>query len=602
MVKEKVSGTIGDLFKEAWKVIRTAAESYSEEVVTDATGKKSPKRQPSKQPKTPEQAPEGLRPGPAVRRDGQVTFALFAPGKKQVALAGSFNQWSTTANPMQPTDSGLWWATIKLPKGSHPYQFVVDGDLWIGDPYAREVTWDDKGAKGVVRVGEAPYQWSDDGFYPRPLEDLIIYEVHTGDFTREGTFEALRQKLDYLQELGINAIELMPINEFPMDRSWGYNPTYFFAPERAYGEPDDLKRLIDEAHQRGIAVILDMVFNHTQQDSPLNQLWPYEENPYFKGSNPWGMPDFNHFSDVTKTFFRDVQDYWLREFHVDGFRYDATAYIESDVMNGIGFFTWAARQTKPEVYLISEHLPQEPWWVHNTEMDSQWHDTFHDVMKAQLREGPYEGGHEWGDLDEVERALFYAADGYSHPSQVINFTSSHDEQRVVHEALSNPYLNEEIAFRKAKLGMATVIGAAGVPMLYSGEEIGMNRERSTDEVKFEWERLGQDGAAQDLLHHWQRLTWLRNTHPALRSPNYATLAKFGPEKAIAFQRWADNGDVVVVILNFSNETFHVAVPFPIPGIWHEYLYDYAVEVGGEKHAQVELPPSGAKFFCLQKNW
>ncbi len=601
MVKEKLTqNDVGGFFKQAWEALRRVAVSYSEEVLEESTNPQPPATQ---KPQTqPAQAPDGLRPGAHVGKGGEVTFVLFAPGKKKVSVAGAFNKWKTDATPMTPTESGLWWATVRLPKGEHAYQYVVDDALWLGDPYAREVTWDDKGPKGLVRVGARPYEWGDDGFHARPLEDLIIYEVHVGDFTPEGTFEAMRKQLDYIQTLGVTALQLMPIMEFPMDRSWGYNPTFFFAPERTYGSPDDLKRLIDEAHQRGIAVILDVVFNHVQQDSPLNQLWPYEENPYFSGANPWGMPDFNHFSDVTKTFIRDVQDFWLWEYHIDGFRYDATAYIESDTHNGIGFFTWAARQTKPHVYLISEHLPQDPWWVHNTEMDAQWHDSFHDVMKAQLREGSFEGGHEWGDLDAVERALNYALGGYSHPRQAINYTASHDEQRIVHEALSNPYLNEEIAYRKAKLGMNTVIGAAGVPMLYAGEEIGMNRERSTAKVPFEWERLRGDGAAQHLHAHWQRVAWLRNTHPALRSPHFRTLAKYGPEKAIAFQRWNEEGDVIVVVLNFSNEHFRLTVPFPSSGVWHEYLYDYAVEVGDDPSVEIEVGPSDSAFFCLWKNW
>ncbi|MDQ4077956.1 MAG: alpha-amylase family glycosyl hydrolase [Chloroflexota bacterium] len=597
MGKEKLSNDVGHFFKEAWKAVRTVAEAYSEEVLREAV-----RQRPELEPVGREVALEELRPGAHVDRSGQVTFVLFAPGKEKVSLVGSFNEWDQDANPMRETEEGFWWTCVELPKGEHSYQYVVDGNLRIGDPYAREVKWDEGGPKATVQVGKEPYRWHDGEFHPRPLEDLIIYEVHVGDFTPEGTFEAMRKRLDYLEELGVTAIELMPISEFPTDRSWGYNPAFFFAPERAYGDPDDLKRLIDEAHQRGIAVILDMVLNHTQQENPLNQLWPYEDNPYFSGGNPWGMPDFDHYSDVTKTFIRDVQDYWLREYHVDGFRYDATAYIESDTFNGIGFFTWAARQTNPDVYLISEHLPQDPWWVLNTEMDAQWHDTFHDVMKAQLREGEFEGGRQWGDLDAVERALYYKLDGYTHPRQVINYTASHDEQRVVHEALSNPHLNDEIALRKAKLGMTAVIAAAGVPMLYAGEEIGMERERSTGKVEFQWERLESDDAAQKLHKYWKRMAWLRNTHPALRSPNYQTLRKYGKEKVIAFQRWNDDGDVVVIVLNFSNERFTLPVPFPISGEWYEFVLDYVIDADGDREVEIEVLPSASVIFCLWKNW
>ncbi|MBA3533848.1 MAG: alpha amylase C-terminal domain-containing protein [Ardenticatenales bacterium] len=587
------------LIKEIWRAVREVAGSYNDTVLKEWQ-KEAEAPAPEAQKPTAMPTPQEISPGSTVHSNNHVSFVLYAPGKKSVGLAGSFNEWQPA--PMEHIGDGLWWRSMKLEPGEHLYQFVVDENLWICDPYAREVQWEGEGPKAVVQVGQQPYEWHDEGFHPRPLEDLIIYEVHVGDFSPEGSFDGMRERLDYLQGLGITALELMPVCEFPMDRSWGYNPAFFFASERAYGRPDDLKRLIDEAHQRGIAVILDMVFNHAQQDNPLNQMWPYEENPYFSGANPWGMPDFDHFSDVTKAFIRDVQDFWLREYHIDGFRYDATAYIESDVTSGIGFFTWAARQTNPNVYLISEHLPQDPWWIHNTEMDAQWYDTFHDVMKAQLREGVFEGNHQWGDLEAVERALFYGAGGYSHPSQVINYITSHDEERIVREAQTNPYLNEEIAYRKAKLGMTTVITAAGIPMLYAGEEIGMERERTTGEAKFEWERLEGHEAAKDIHRHWQRLTWIRNTHPALRSPNFQTLFKWGEQKAIAFQRWNDEGDAIVVVLNFSNESFHLSVPFPMGGRWSEYLYDYSVDVGDGGTADVEVPPSGALIFCLWKNW
>lgn len=586
---QAVKGESQRVLKEAWRAIRYAIEGHA--------GERAPWQDITTLPQ-----PSEISPGAQEYQPGHVSFALFAPGKKSVAVAGSFNEWSAEATPMQHLGDGLWGVAIALPDGEHRYQFVVDNDLWICDPYAREVAWDEQGPKGIVRVGHPAYQWHDEGFQPRPLHDLILYEVHVGDFTEEGTFEAMRQRLDYLQGLGITAIELMPISEFPMDRSWGYNPTFYFAPEHVYGSPDDLKRLIDEAHQRGMAVILDMVFNHVQQDNPLNLMWPYDENPYFSGSNPWGMPDFNHHSDFTKAYIRDVQDHWLLEYHIDGFRYDATAYIESDAMNGIGFITWAARQTKPAAYLIAEHLPQDPWWVANSELDAQWHDSFHDVMKAQLREGPFEGGHEWGNLDAVERAIFYALDGYQHPRDVINYVSSHDEQRVIHEVLSNPHLNEEIAQRKAKLGMEIVLCAAGVPMLYSGEEIGLNQERTTEKVLFEWERLAHDPSAQALEKHWQRLAWLRNSHPALRSPAYETVGKWGEQKVIAYKRWNEEGDVILVVHNLSNHGHKLPIPFPGPGLWHEFIHNYAVEVSENSMVEIEVPPSGSAIFCLWKNW
>src|SRR5688572_5048825 len=199
---------------------------------------------------TPPHTPHGAH----DRGDGVVSFALWAPWKKSVHLIGDFNGWDMAADPLTVDESGLWWVEKHLDPGVHAYQFVLDGEFVVGDPYARALRWSEGSPQphALVAVGAEPYAWGDDSFGIKPLNQLVIYELHVGDFSPEGTFAGALERLDHLAGLGVDAIELMPIQEFPGDRSWGYNPAYFFAVESAYGTAEDLKRLVDAAHQRGI--------------------------------------------------------------------------------------------------------------------------------------------------------------------------------------------------------------------------------------------------------------------------------------------------------------------------------------------------------------
>ncbi|MCX7670526.1 MAG: alpha-amylase family glycosyl hydrolase, partial [Anaerolineae bacterium] len=198
---------------------------------------------------------------------GVATFCLTAPGKNAAWVVGDFNGWNPVATPMRTDGNGYFWATAAV-EGRVRYQFVVPQDesgrlVWVADPYAREIVWDRYGPKAVL-ADDPPYIWHDQDWRRPPLRDLVIYELCVRDFAGEkrhhrdrfGTFAGVHQKLDHIQALGVNAIELMPIGEFPGDSSWGYNPVFYMAPKHLYGRPHELKALIDAAHQRGIAVIL----------------------------------------------------------------------------------------------------------------------------------------------------------------------------------------------------------------------------------------------------------------------------------------------------------------------------------------------------------
>ena len=287
----------------------------------------------------------------------EATFVLFAPGKKSVVLLGDFNEYAPSNKYMMKRDGDYFWTTVSgLEEGvEYGYQYLVDGTIKIGDPYSTKILdpWNDKWIDAsvypnlkaypaeytsdivsVFELNPTEFTWTATS-YERPAENsLAIYELLIRDFTEEGSINAVTAKLDYLETLGVNAIELMPIQEFDGNDSWGYNPCFFFAADKAYGTEQAYKTFIDECHKRGIAVILDVVFNHATGQHPYAKMWwdssankTTSSNPFFNVDAPhnWSVfHDFNHTYQYTVEYIDDVLEYWMKEYNVDGFRFDLT--------------------------------------------------------------------------------------------------------------------------------------------------------------------------------------------------------------------------------------------------------------------------------------
>ncbi|MGM0606783.1 MAG: alpha-amylase family glycosyl hydrolase [Candidatus Muiribacteriota bacterium] len=536
-----------------------------------------------------------------------VYFRFWAPGKQTVSVVGDFNDWDKEANLLELDGNGYWKTHIQLSNGQYRYQYLINGEKYIGDPYAREVDWDFHGPNAVLRVGEPEFEWTNDDFHMANQNDLIIYEMHIGDFSPEGTFNGARERIPYLAELGINAVKIMPIKEFPGDISWGYNPAYYFAPENAYGTPNELKALINELHNNGIGVILDNVFNHCSHDHPFNHLYNYHSNPYFNNvGNEWGMPNFDVWADATKRHARDVVHYWVREFRIDGFRYDYTSGIGYDGTDGMSFISWEARMAGNAmgkyIYQIAENLPMNPHMTHTTEIDAQWNDIFHHQLKANLREGKYKDDFYFGNLKRTMQGIDYEQLGYNDHTQVINFTENHDEERVIYEAMTNPHIDYHKAVRKAKLGAVALFTSAGVPMIYHGQEFGMDSARTLDPNKIDWDKLNESYPGSELYSHFRALINLRKNHMALRQNNIEEVYRYNNENVLIYKRWDNHGDIIIVALNFSDQDQWVDIPVPHDGTWHEYLFDYKANASSGKIADEQIPRSGAKIFSLKKTW
>lgn len=538
-------------------------------------------------------------PGATEQGNGEVAFAVWAPGKESVHLIGDFNGWNRAADRMHRTDSDLWVCTKALKPGRYRYQFLIDGQLVICDPYARAVEHPGPGQvpQAVLEIGKPPFAWKNDSWQRPPFCDLVIYELHIADFTPAATFRGVTDRLDYLRGLGINAIELLPVTEGDSETDWGYKPVNYFATRCRYGTSDDLKQLVDEAHGRGIAILLDVVFSHTSHEHPFNRMYPYEKSPWYGegigGANEFGLPTFDHRRPVVQAFFKDVQDYWLQEFHVDGFRYDYAINVGVDGDKGLPFLARQARIVRPHAYLVAEYLPEDPKHVGAVEFDAAWHVRSCYALKALVMQGEYRI-YDGRNFEETIQALDPQHEDYEKASHMINYIESHDEERLVLE-LRQAGLPGDPARRRLALAATILFTAPGVPLVYHGQEFGETAPLSKNERNpLRWELLSTEGG-QGLFNHYQRLCQLRREHPALRDEGYNLDASHNDDRWMVFHRWNDAGDVVVVAANFSDDARTVPVVFPERGRWHEVFRGRNLDVHQDRQ-DYELEPNSAAIF------
>lgn len=546
-------------------------------------------------------APPGTAQGATVNEDGTVTFALFAPGKHFVSLVGDFNGWDPAADRMNRSNDGTWWLRRSLPNGAHEYQYFIDGTNRLADPYAHDVTWKNekgeesaapKDAKAVLEIGKPPFAWSDADFQKPPIDHLVIYEFHIDDFCPGQGFTGVIARLDYIKELGVTAIEPLPFHEFPGAWSWGYNPAFHLAPETTYGTPDELKRLIDEAHRRGLAVIMDTVLNHMEWNAPLFQLYgtAYAANPYFwdfKGEN-WGFPDCDQKSPAFKRYVADLLRYWIEDYHIDGFRYDATRWVGWSGYNdwGASWFAYAAKQAGSNTVQIAEHLPSDPELESRTEMDSGWHDFFRWQVRDMIRNAKL-------DPDAFGKIMDARRVGFGSPFDRVAYIESHDEERFLRD-LQQAGFSEEEALRRDTAALAILMTTPGVVMVYAGEEFGEATPKIVWMNPLHWSNLNHP-PFQKLDRDFKTLTHLRTTNPALRTDAFAVQAGATPTDVAVYERSATNACVVVAV-NFGRQDQPVPVSLPLAGNWTDVLNPEQPPVEGGKSVLVPLRAGEARVF------
>jgi 1,4-alpha-glucan branching enzyme len=548
-----------------------------------------------------------------------IEFNLFAPRINGAALIGSFSEWKEI--PMEKGEDGYFRTQVEIEDGIYQYKFRVQTkspnfqlDEWVDviDPYATDV--DDERTFGIARIKEGQrivdtYVWQYD---EQPLpenHELVVYEMHVADFTggevdehKRGKYVDAIEKLDYLKELGINAIELMPVNEYPGDYSWGYKVRHFFATESSYGSTEDLKRFIDECHKRGIRVFMDGIYNHTDEECPLmlidRNYWYYEHMHYPEDpGNYWG-PEFNYDNydeklDVKPAwkYVGDVVKYWVEEYHIDGIRFDAVRQLAN-----FEFLNWLAAQAKKNTapkpfYNIAEHIPDTSDVTKpDGPLDACWHESFRYFAIPHICGESF-------DLGNLKQVIDPRQQGYSSGVNVINYLATHDREHLFRE-LGNRDIFDEAAFTRAKLGAVLLMTAMGTPMLWMGEEFGEHKRKSetvTQPKKIAWPLLERE-ANQDLFEYYKKLIALRVNNPALQADNIEFIHENIDAKVIAYARSSDNGGRLVVVLNFSDQNFdgYKITQVPDAGKWQDFMTGADVEIN--EGLTIALKPYEAKVF------
>jgi 1,4-alpha-glucan branching enzyme len=568
-------------------------------------------------------APSEVAPLPAGAKLGinylsttEVLLALHAPGKSIVHLIGDLNDWKVLPDyQLKKTPDGqIFWIKISglVPQKEYIFQYLVDGDIRIGDPYA-DKTSDPFNDQEIItqnrhpgllpypagktdfqatylQTGQIPYAWKNTNYARPKPEELNVYELLVRDFDQKRTYQAVIDRLDYLKDLGINAIELMPVGEFEGNLSWGYNPSFFFAPDKYYGTKNDLKRLIDEAHGKGIMVILDMVLNHAFGQSPMVRLYndgdygaPTEDNPWFNrvAKHPFNVGyDFNHESPYTKAFVDSVNNYWLTEYKIDGFRFDLSKGF-TQVNSGSNVNIWSQydpsrvkiwkhiydriKANHPEAYVILEHLS-----VNEEEKElANYGMLFWGNMNGSSRNLAK------GSNDNMEWAYFKNRQWTK--NGLIAYQESHDEERVFWETMNfgatSPLnlKNIENAVNRNQLMTAFFLTIPGPKMIWQFGEFGYDLELNNDRLGVKptrWEYLSNPDR-QRLFKLYREMFRLRSAHKVFNFPT-TTSINLGPaSKSIVLQ---DSELTVFLFGNFDLVTQgNQQIQFPKTGKWYNYF-------------------------------
>jgi len=531
----------------------------------------------------------------ALPHEDGVAFRVWAPHAEAVTVVGDFNDWDDDADALRSEENGYWYADIAAARPGHEYKYVIThgGERFHRvDPYARQVT--NSVGNGVV-YDPGGFDWGDDDFTIASHNELVIYELHIGSFAVErddapGNFALVADRLDHLVDLGVNAVQVMPVMEFAGDYSWGYNPAHIFAVESAYGGPDGFKAFVRECHSRGLAVILDVVYNHFgPSDLDLWRFDGWSENEkggiYFYGDHrsetPWGdtRPDYGR--EEVRRFIHDNAMMWLQDYRVDGLRFDMTPFMRSvhgtgrDLPEGWDLMRWvnlSAREQFPGRITIAEDMHRDPAISQTDDHGAAFHAQWDGAFIHRVRESVEVSDDAWRSIAEVSAAVAqrYNDDAF----QRVIYTESHDEvangrARVPQEVNPDDPTGEH-AQRRSTLGAALVLTSPGIPMIFQGQEF-LEGGWFRDDVPLDWSR-NED--FHGIVRMYRDLIALRrNLNGRTRGLTGQGLSVFHAnedDNVLAFHRWSEGGpgDDVVVVVNLSNTVrADYRVGLPAAGRW-----------------------------------
>jgi maltooligosyltrehalose trehalohydrolase len=550
----------------------------------------------------------------AFLSDEECTFRVWAPLRKKVDTVVNGKSYS-----MQVDEYGYWSVTVDGISAGATYKFKLDDEHLLADPASLSQP---EGVHGNSVIVDRVFEWRDDEWKGLPLKDMIIYELHVGTFTSDGTFEAIISRLDYLIDLGVNAIEIMPVAQFPGDRNWGYDGVYPFAVQHSYGGVGKLKKLVDACHAKQVAVILDVVYNHVgPEGNYFGMFGPYFTDKYKTG---WGLAiNFDDaYSDGVRNFYWQNALMWLDEFHIDGLRLDAVHAIWDSGANH--FIEELSRKVRAleqsrdkKKVLIAEFDLNNPRYINSFGkggygLDGQWTDEYHHALHSLMTkevDGYYE---DFGSIDHLAKAIrdsyvytgqfskhrkkrFGRSASENHYGQFVVFLQNHDQ---VGNRMAGDRISHHLLFDQLKVAAAAYLLSPHVPMLFMGEEYGeknpfqyfishtdpelveaVRKGRKEEFAYFKWEGEVPDPQSEKtfnacklswsyqenesgriLLGFYRHLIAFRKSQPAMKEVE-RSLVDVWPirdNNIIAFER-KSVAQTLLIILNFGNITVNFSL-------------------------------------------
>jgi len=573
-----------------------------------------------------EELPEGIIDGINYLDEQTVILSLVAPEKEYIFVLGDFNNWEIANEyEMKITPDGVrFWVELSglEPGKEYVFQYFIDGTIRVGDPYADKVSdpWNDKwisnstypelidypegkttGIATVLQTNQEPYEWQINDFENPDVTDLVVYELLVRDFLAAHDFETLIDTLNYLERLGVNAIELMPNNEFEGNSSWGYNPNYYFAPDKYYGQKNDFKAFVDECHARGIAVFMDLVLNHSYGTNAMAMMYwngelnrPAANNPWFNEqsnfTNPdaqWGN-DFNHESLYTQQLVDSINSYWINEYHIDGFRFDFTKGFGNNIKGSndpwgglydadrIALLKRMADkiwEEKSDVAVIFEHLSDNN---EETELANYgillWGNLNYNYNQATMGYG--DSNFDW---------ISYKKRGWNQP-HVVGYMESHDEERLMFKNLEYGASNSDYsvkdlstALKRQELAANFFFTIPGPKMIWQfgerGYDVSIEYNGRVGEKPPKWEYM-DDWKRKNIYYVYSALIDLKKEEDVFRTTDYSLdLNNFLKKIRL------NSDDMSTVVLgNFGIQEGNINPNFYTTGTWYNYWTGDSLDV------------------------
>mgnify|MGYP006100313133 FL=1 len=603
--------------------------------------------------------PSGMKDGINLNPSDNTKAALvfYAPGKEFIHVIGSFNNWQIDDAYLLKKDStkNRFWIELSdlTPQTDFSYQYIIDADLRVADPYSTVVLTESNDqyinattypnlpsypsgktnhAVTLLRTGDPTYAWQTTSFSKPAKTDLVIYELLIRDFDALHSFDAVKARLNYLQELGVNAIEFMPVSEFDGNESWGYNPSFHMALDKYYGSSNSFKQLIDECHRRGIAVILDVVYNHATGQNPFYRMWNTNDGGYGGTANPDSpffnqtathsysvFNDFNHNQQAVKEYVKRTTQYWINEFKIDGFRWDLTkGFTQNCTSNDEGCtgnyqpdrvailkeyadYQW---EIDPNSYVIFEHLGG------NTE-ELEW-------VNYRLSEG--KGIMLWGNQNYNYRQAVAGNTNQSNLSAVsyisrnwpvaanISYMESHDEERLMVESLTagkstSTYniKNSSTALKRQELVGAFYFTVPGPKMIWQFGELGydlsINYNGRLGNKPVKWEYFDNQNR-KNIYNTWNQLIQLKLKYNIFKTSNFNidVTNTNGLKKIQLTDLTSTEIQYINIIGNFGITTQNINPQFQTTGTWYNLLNNNETINVDNTNSLISLSPGEFKVY------